>query len=571
MKFIILFLFFLIFSLSVPAQTSPRRAKRQLPKRIVGVVGVSSSDTWREIYSEQGGFKIWFPGSPVAPRHSPEIRQKAAPLNSGTYFLQTPRVYYSIFFSESDIDVADAEKLKAFYDSRRESFLSGSDLKIISETDVFLDKHPGRERISSDSGGTSLTKTRLFQINGMRYELNATASKKDFDAEAENIDKFLTSFRLSELPPKKPEPVNYEAAWREFVSKEGNFKADFPGIPEKNFIPGSKGAKKSSIYYSAVSAGANFTVMVLDYPYVIEDPETLNSAYENTLGYFREKPENKLLGFKEVFLGKHPGRELFVKDTNRESFMRARFFIIGDRMYQIGVWTPDAEETQKKLRELYDKSAARFFESFELIASPTSVAEIAKKPLPEGLQGEITDEAVYQNTFFNFELDLPEEWQLLNKDELELVLEAGKIFYGHSDARENARVEAAHKRLITLFAISKEDFGLPGNAMFWAMAEKSVNPALGLRELAALNQKPFIGKSRFPAIITRQIYETKIGGANFAAFEGEIEATGTKVRQKMFFTRRKGYDLTFILIYTKDEDLKVMETAFNSLKFKAGK
>ena len=561
-KILILFLFILS-AINVFAQRRPPKAPPRAVTMIRGdAINMGKPGEWREVVSEEGAFKVAFPGEPVSPKKSLEARLMMPNIITGSYYLQAPKVYYNFFFNEHTDEGKDAGKLKSIYDAKRDLYLSGADFKLVSERDVFLGQHLGRERVTSDGAAETFTKTRTFVINRMIYELSATASKTNFAAEQGNIDKFLDSFALTGAPPKRSTPPDYEAAWRELVSKEAEFKIVFPGVPARRLVPRDKKPGEKMLFYTVFHAGGEFDVAVSDYPYVVEDLDALNSAYDQFLGYFQEKPGQKIESSREVTAGKHIGREVSVKDTEKEAWIRARVFVIGKRLYQLIAISPSEQSS-----EFYEKNARRFFDSFQFTGAQPSITEIAARPLPQNIRGEIGIDAVYRNEYFDFSMAFPEDWQELNPDEMALAAEAGKTVFGGADAKQNARIDASLRRTISLVAISKLTFGLPQNAMLWVSADKTTNPTQTLRQIAELNQKTLQERMKTGANVTRPAYETKIGGENFSALEVEIEAYGSKVKQKLFLAKRKDYVLRVLQFYFVNDDAAEMSNIVKSLKF----
>ncbi len=77
--------------------------------------------------------------------------------------------------------------------------------------------------------------------------------------------------------------------------------------------------------------------------------------------------------------------------------------------------------------------------------------------------------------------------------------------------------------------------------------------------------------SSVPLKIVRPTFTKKIGTVDFAGFEMEIEAYGSKMRQQLYFTNIKGYVIGITLGYSRPEDLPALEAALQSLKFETKK
>lgn len=569
-------LIFILLASAASAVFAQRRPPKQ-PPRAITVIGsgveMGTPGAWRETISEAGGFKVSFPGVPVAPKKPADVSMMLPPINAGTYFLQTPAVYYNLFFGEHLYEGKEPEKLKSYYDAKRESFLAGTELKLVGERDVFLGEHLGRERTISDETGTTITRTHIFLINGMLYELSATVSKRALAAQQENIDKFLASFQLTGAPPKKPPMPNYEAVWREFVSKEAEFKAAFPGVPKRQVFPNQKNAKQNSLFFTALNLGGEFDVAISDYVYEIADLDVLNSAYDNTLRYFLEKPENKVESVIEVYAGKYLGREIVVKETVKEIRMRLRLFIVGKRLYQVFAISP-LDATSKAVGEFYEKNAARFFDSFQITGTVPPVTASAAINMPPEFKGEFDEEGVYRNQFFSFTFALPEKWNLANRDEASFAREAGLMAAQTGDAQKNALIEKSFNRFEFLLIATKKAFGLPDNALIMLAASKTRVPVANLKEIAEANLKEITAESEQKdrkVKIIKTVRELKLGSETFAGFDTEIQTPFGTQKQRLIFGRRNGHLLMFLIGAADDKDFSEVEQILQTLNFNAQK
>ncbi|MDQ4121482.1 MAG: hypothetical protein M3209_08560 [Acidobacteriota bacterium] len=570
----------LIFILLVSTATTAfaqRRPPKQPPRAITvvrgSVVEMGTPGAWRETVSEAGGFKASFPGIPAAPKKPDNVSMLLPPVNTGTYYLQTPAVYYNLFFGEDFYEGSEPGKLKSYYDAKRETYLKGTSFKLVGERDVFLGEHLGRERTISDDTGTTITITRIFLIKEMLYELSVTVSKRALATQQENVDKFFASFQLTEAPPKKPPMPNYEAVWGEFVSKEAEFKAAFPGVPKKQDFPGEKNTKSKSLFFSVYNLGAEFSVAVSDYAYEIEDSDVLNSAYDNTLGYFLEKPEHKVESAREIFAGKYLGREIAVKDTAKEIRMRIRLFIVGKQLYQVIAVSP-LHQLSKDVGEFYEKNAVRFLDSFQIIGAVPPITTTAAQSLPAEFKGEIDEEGVYRNQFLGFTLPLPEEWNLANRDETSFVREAGLMAVQTGDAQKNAFIEKAFSRFEFLLIATKKTFGVPDNALIMLAASKTRFPAADLKDIAEGNLKEIAAASKpkeREIKIVNPVRELKLGSETFTGFDMEIQIPLGKQKQRLMFGKRNGHLLMFVIAASSDKDFAEVEQILRTLNFNAQK
>jgi len=151
------------------------------------LTSTQNDPAWKEFSDDRGGFSIMLPGTPVeADNSSDEVTGRKFILLTKAVFM----VGYQNFPADFPYDMEQhKELLKQLWDAERDAVLSESKAKLLSQTDVVVEGHPGRlTKLERTNGGTSTEKTlavgkRVYQIFVItRSEAEAT--------------KFLDSFKL---------------------------------------------------------------------------------------------------------------------------------------------------------------------------------------------------------------------------------------------------------------------------------------------------------------------------------------------------------------------------------------
>lgn len=152
---------------------------------------------WKEFVSEEGRFKIVFPGIPrqsFKENDTPNGKVKTTifdlPLK-GDYF----EVRYGDFPAEPDVDY---NNLKPYYDFIRDNTLKLQSSTLLNEQDVFLNGKLGRELVTNFNG--TYIRHRLFLVGRRMYQTSTRVeiSHKDNLEIQERSNKFIDSFQIME-------------------------------------------------------------------------------------------------------------------------------------------------------------------------------------------------------------------------------------------------------------------------------------------------------------------------------------------------------------------------------------
>jgi hypothetical protein len=151
---------------------------------------------WKEFISEEGKFKVTFPGTPVK-----SIREKDAPSGKvlNPWFEVTlPQSYFALLYADlPDESIPKPDALNAFYDNIRDGLISFN-FKLVTEREIKLEEKVGRELVFTSPDGITL-KTRLYLIGKRQFQLITTFDlpPKGTVETGKNVDKFLDSFKFT--------------------------------------------------------------------------------------------------------------------------------------------------------------------------------------------------------------------------------------------------------------------------------------------------------------------------------------------------------------------------------------
>jgi hypothetical protein len=146
--------------------------------------------------------------------------------------------------------------------------------------------------------------------------------------------------------------------WKEFVTKEGQFKASMPGTPKQKKLDTESDFGKGVLHMNVVEVGKTmYAANYSDFPAEVKKA-TLKQVYDSSRDGAVANMDGKLAEEKEVKLGEHPGREIRIDVAEGKLLFRVRVYLVEQRLYQVVVLgTPEAVKS---------KEADKFLDSFKL-------------------------------------------------------------------------------------------------------------------------------------------------------------------------------------------------------------
>ncbi|HVG32984.1 MAG TPA: hypothetical protein VM911_07890 [Pyrinomonadaceae bacterium] len=159
----------------------------------------NAKDDWRELISEEGRFKIKFPGEPV------EEVNKFGTTTIHDFKVVKPAVEWRISYADDENFARDPTSLKETY-SRSVDSLQRENRKLILKKDIYLKNRLGIEFILEDQD--SISTTRSFLVGQRLYQVSVKKQKKlSSPVEADlsrAVKEFFDSFNFWEANEPQP-------------------------------------------------------------------------------------------------------------------------------------------------------------------------------------------------------------------------------------------------------------------------------------------------------------------------------------------------------------------------------
>ena len=335
MKFASILITSLCFSIGIAAPLKAAEPANESVTDQPVLIGQSTQPTRATYVSSEGQFSARFPGQP-------ETHTRALPIAGQSYDwtifrLQDGAGFYGVAYTDLTPEtialgahtVVDSIK-NTLTDELNWSVLSGRGK---SKT---IDGYPAREIIGTQNNQLSVL--RLVLADQRLYVV--MSSSEDLAEVGEFVDSFTVQ------------------PWQPYISNEGGFSVDLPLPPSEETESIALGGTE---FEWKLIEGRNFTApndsYSVGYTDVLsEDLQAGADALLNRVGtnlIERWRAQNVVESGREISLDGNPGRS-FVGTTNDGQIIAVRFYLVGQRMYGVGVLSDNIANIN------------RFLDSFEV-------------------------------------------------------------------------------------------------------------------------------------------------------------------------------------------------------------
>src|SRR5262245_10870609 len=153
--------------------------------------------TWKEFSSPEGGFLILLPRQPEMNKLT--VRTKNGPVDAISFLAKDENANeFMVTYSEYPAMNLGASRAEKIFDGARDGVTAVQQGRLLSDTTVTLDTHPGRAIVVERPDGR-IQKMVCYLVNHHFYQLSVETWR--FKEDARSIDGFFNSFRL--LPARQ--------------------------------------------------------------------------------------------------------------------------------------------------------------------------------------------------------------------------------------------------------------------------------------------------------------------------------------------------------------------------------
>lgn len=148
-------------------------------------------NSWVNYSSVEGKFSVSFPNEPKL--SVVELNMAMGVRENNWFTVNQEGKQFAISYTDyQKLPKMNQKKLKENYDNLRDGITKQTNVKIITDKDIWLDEYFGRELVIEI--GNEIVTNRIFLVNQRLYQ--AIVTMKDKNKNEEEIRKFLDSFKI---------------------------------------------------------------------------------------------------------------------------------------------------------------------------------------------------------------------------------------------------------------------------------------------------------------------------------------------------------------------------------------
>ncbi|WP_375560097.1 hypothetical protein ACE193_20625 [Bernardetia sp. OM2101] len=178
----------------------------------------------------------------------------------------------------------------------------------------------------------------------------------------------------------------------------------------------------------------------------------------------------------------------------------------------------------------------------------------------------------YTNSYFGLQIDIPKDWAVQSKEQIELVRNLGKEVVAGDNEMMKAIIKASEVNSATLLQVFQYELGTPVdyNSNFTIVVENvKLFPAIKTGEDYLKNVSKLLRQSQVKYNhIDEEFEKVTFSGQEFYLMNTNVEYADKSIRQKYYSTILKGFSVGIVASYITPEQEKELDNVMESLKFK---
>ena len=171
------------------------------------------------------------------------------------------------------------------------------------------------------------------------------------------------------------------------------------------------------------------------------------------------------------------------------------------------------------------------------------------------------ENGVYTNKYFNFSINLKENWHVADEQTQSQLEEAGSEIVKQSNKKLGKQLKASEINTMNLLTVSAEELGQQAPTGILIIAIERLPPSSGVdtgKEYVTLT-KDILEESGLPYAIDGKFEKLKAGNTTFAVMNSRLTGSVPVVRQKNRAIIDKEFALVLVATYSSDERWQQIE------------
>lgn len=184
--------------------------------------------------------------------------------------------------------------------------------------------------------------------------------------------------------------------------------------------------------------------------------------------------------------------------------------------------------------------------------------------------GKVKDD-VYKNTFFNFQIDIPEGWFVQSKQQTEMLVEAGKELVAGDNENLKAVIKASEINSAFLLTVFKHELGsaVTYNPSFMIIAE-NLKLAPGVKQGSdyLFHTRNLLKQSQIQYSNIDEVFlKVTMDDREFYKMNLDLNHMGLVIKQGYYSTVLNGFALSVVISYVTETEKSELLNTLNTLKF----
>ena len=195
----------------------------------------------------------------------------------------------------------------------------------------------------------------------------------------------------------------------------------------------------------------------------------------------------------------------------------------------------------------------------------------ACKQQPKSFDYGKIDNGVYTNNYFDFEIPVPRDWAVQNKEQVEQLQKTGEELVSEGNKELGAKIKAADVRtaiLLTVFKNKTDSVTEKFNSSFIILSENLGGMPIKKGSEYLSHSKEIMQQSNMSYQFAPSYATEKIGNRDFDRMDVSLGGQTPNVHQSYYSLIDRDFALSVIISYEDEEQKAELKKIINTIKFR---
>ena len=181
------------------------------------------------------------------------------------------------------------------------------------------------------------------------------------------------------------------------------------------------------------------------------------------------------------------------------------------------------------------------------------------------------ENGVYANNYFDFEIPVPSNWAVQNKEQVQQLQKNGEELVSGNNKELGAKIKAADIRtaiLLTVFKNKTDAVTDKFNSSFIILSENLGGMPIKKGSDYLAHAKEIMQQSNMSYQFAPNFSTEKIGNKEFDRMDVSLNGQAQNVQQSYYSIIDRGFALSMIISYADDEQKAELKNIISKIKFK---